>query len=1233
MQPKFTLKKSGTFQRLALTFFVLFGLFAGKTNAQCVWSASTVYPINIMDQGTAVAGPNLYSFAGVSAGAIINNAYKFDGTTWTPITAYPVQVEFPGACSNGTDCYIAGGALVGTGTPQNTFYRYNVAANTYTLLAPCPTAVWNPALVYFPGNNKIYKIGGTAASSVTNVEVYDITAGTWAAAAPYPGPISFVSAWTQGNYIYAAGGYNTITATEQTKAYRYDPATNTWDDPSIADLPATRWGAAYGFYNGGGVLAGGYSVGVISNTAVIWDPLGNSWSALPVMLGNRARMTGGVLGGNFYAIGGRLDNTFNGTNINQKLNCPVLVPCAGTPNPGNTISSVNPVCPNTSFTLSMQNNFSGVTYQWEKSTSGVGGPWSPIAGALGATYTEAAGITVQTAYRCQVTCTASSQTGTSNPLLETIAPVSSCYCIPTYSNGCTLGDYIANVTLGTLNNTTACSTPPYTYYSAIPAPQVFTGASNQVRVTVGPDTFGQNVGVWIDYNQDGTFQTTEMIATPINAGAGGTAIINFTVPGTATLGTTRMRVRGGDDVAMTPAQSCGASNSTFGEAEDYNVNLVPCIPVTFVSHPANATIACGDNATFTVTTNGSLPTYQWEYRVNAASAWQLVPNAAPYSGITTNTLTLSNVPQSYNGYQFRAIASGACSGPDFSNPATLTVNAIVPVVVPSSATICLGAVQQLTLTNVYGATATVLNEGFDVAPPPTGPPGWNSQNLSNPVGLTGWFQGNAGVFASHSGAGTSYIAANFNNTAGTGTISNWLFAPMVSMKNGDVFKFWTRKVAPDAFPDRLELRFSTNGNSVNVGANESSVGDYTNLALTINPSLVTGVYPTVWTEYTYTVAGVSGTVNGRFAFRYYVTGGGPSGANSDYIGIDDASFTTVGSTTAQGIWGGPAGTIWNNAAANIPYTGVPQTTVYVKPLVGGLNNYTVSFSTPTPCTSATLTIPINVSTPIPGVNNPANRTACVGGSATFTASATGGSPLTYQWELSTDGGLTYAPIAGATSASYTQSGITLAMNNYRYRLVITAAPCGSQTTAPAILTVNALPNVVITSPDLSITPGQTTTINGTSTPAAVTWSWTLNGSVVPAPPQAPFNTASIPVGIDALGTYQATVTDVNGCTNTSNTLTIGAEASEHLWIYPNPNNGTFQIRLYYDGNAAERRIIRIYNSIGQLVAQKEFDMQTGSPTYQRMDFSLPRLAAGPYVAKVTSKFSGRIVSGVFIIAQ
>ena len=187
------------------------------------------------------------------------------------------------------------------------------------------------------------------------------------------------------------------------------------------------------------------------------------------------------------------------------------------------------------------------------------------------------------------------------------------------------------------------------------------------------------------------------------------------------------------------------------------------------------------------------------------------------------------------------------------------------------------------------SAAVLLSEGFDDI---TNLSGWTFQNNSAPLGTTNWFQGNATVFTSQAGATNSYIGANFNNTTGaTGTISNWMLTPELSLSNGNQFSFFTRTVADSIFPDRLEVRLSTAGGSSNVGSSATEVGDFSTLLLSVNAGLLSGGYPVDWSQLTATLSGLTGGETGRFAFRYFVTNGGPSGANSDYIGIDTVSYT------------------------------------------------------------------------------------------------------------------------------------------------------------------------------------------------------------------------------------------------------------------------------------------------------------------------------------------------------
>lgn len=686
---------------------------------------------------------------------------------------------------------------------------------------------------------------------------------------------------------------------------------------------------------------------------------------------------------------------------------------------------------------------------------------------------------------------------------------------------------------------------------------------------------------------------------------------------------------------------------------------------------------------------------------------------------TLNTATGPTViatPSANTAYTVTGYGANGCS-----NTASATVNGI------STAAVIVAPPASLSL----------INEGFEGA---TIPAGWAQQNLSTPIGtVPTWIFGAALLAPAQNGTANSYALGNFNNVAGNNTISNWLFSPTVTMQNGDVLTFYTRTVAAPAFPDRLEVRLSTNGASTNVGATNASVGDYTTLLLTVNPSLTTTGYPASWTQFTATITGLAGPTSGRFGFRYFVTSGGPSGSNSDNIGIDNVqltrslggicannttnisvnitggvppftlvysngttnttfngytsgapiqvapavttTYTIVSLTGANGCPGinntgsatvnvvAPAviatqpsnaitcvgnnatftvgavpvtgnnyqwqvstdgGATYSNLTNVAPYSGVGTATLTITGATAGLsgNRYRAIVTgqcNAGPLTSNSATLTTNVTPTI--TTQPANVTACVGSPASFTVVTTG-TGTTYQWQVSTDGGLTWSNVAGGTS-TFTIAAVTAAQNGFRYRVIATNPTCATTVTSNgnATLTTVALPTVSISSPDLLITPGQTTTITATSSPAAAVngWSWTVNGTAIAG------TTNTQVVNINGLGLYRARVTDINGCSNVSNELIIGGEASDRLWIYPNPNNGVFQVRLYYAGPSIERRTVTIFKANGQKVSSKEFVLDNLAGPYYQMNFDLGRLAAGTYVVKVDDKHSGHTISGLVVI--
>lgn len=173
------------------------------------------------------------------------------------------------------------------------------------------------------------------------------------------------------------------------------------------------------------------------------------------------------------------------------------------------------------------------------------------------------------------------------------------------------------------------------------------------------------------------------------------------------------------------------------------------------------------------------------------------------------------------------------------------------------------------------------------------PTGWDVTNQSAPVGTASWFAGNGAVLTAHVGGASDYLGANFNSTSGTGVISTWLITPVISLQNDDIISFWTRVPTGSSYADNLELRYSTNGAASAAPSGATGLGDYTNLAVTVNTVFPDpSGYPDEWTEFTHTVAGLAGPTDCRIAFRYTVpTSAGPSGDNSNYVGVDTFSVT------------------------------------------------------------------------------------------------------------------------------------------------------------------------------------------------------------------------------------------------------------------------------------------------------------------------------------------------------
>ncbi len=172
--------------------------------------------------------------------------------------------------------------------------------------------------------------------------------------------------------------------------------------------------------------------------------------------------------------------------------------------------------------------------------------------------------------------------------------------------------WISNVQLNTINNASDkfkdYNTLGYSNYTNLST----TIAKNRpYQLTVNPSlSWVGNLSnvycrVWVDYNGNNTYESTELVfqGTNMNSFSG-----NIIVPATAIDGTVRMRVAVKWGSYPEPCE-------TFerGEVEDYTINLQG-ISVKWINAavqnwlvPQNATIGQTQNSTFDLTSNGTLP--------------------------------------------------------------------------------------------------------------------------------------------------------------------------------------------------------------------------------------------------------------------------------------------------------------------------------------------------------------------------------------------------------------------------------------------------------------------------------------------------------------------------------------------------------------------------------------------------------------------------------------------------
>ncbi len=208
-----------------------------------------------------------------------------------------------------------------------------------------------------------------------------------------------------------------------------------------------------------------------------------------------------------------------------------------------------------------------------------------------------------------------------------------------------------------------------------------------------------------------------------------------------------------------------------------------------------------------------------------------------------------------------------------------------------------------------------------------------------------------------------------------------------------------------------------------------------------------------------------------------------------------------------------------------------------------------------PSNNATLTV--NAAAVAPSITSqPASQTVTAGQTATFTVSASGTAPMSYQWRKNGSN------ITGATSTTYTTPATTTSDSGSTFSIMVTNS-AGSVTSNNAILNVNAAavaPSITSQPANQTVTAGQTATFTvSTAGTAPMSYQWRKNGTTITGATASSYSTPATTMSDSGSG-FSVMISNSAGSTTSNNaTLTVNQAATIAPSITTQPVNQTVTV--------------------------------------------------------------------------